>query len=295
LLAESFEVEAVVTKPKPAHHRSDFPVVSLAESKGLKLIYAGTKAELTEAFKSKPVASKIGIVIDYGVIIAKEVIDYFPLGIVNSHFSLLPQWRGADPISFAVLSGQNRTGVSLMLINERMDEGKILAQGVYDMADYITTPRLTGELIKLSDALLVHYLPMYMSGEVTAVTQAAAAKAMGLPIVATYSRKLTKEDGRIDWTKPAAQIEAEIRAYIEWPRSYTTLFGREVIITSARIPGGRPETVDRRQEPGQTLATDTKQLLVETSDGVLEIVKLKPTGKNEMTAKEFLAGYGKDL
>lgn len=106
LLAKEFEIEAVITKPKPEHHRGDFPVEALANKLGLKLFYASTRSELTELFKSKPFSSQLGLVIDYGVIIGQDAIDYFRLGVVNSHFSLLPQWRGADPITFAILSGQ---------------------------------------------------------------------------------------------------------------------------------------------------------------------------------------------
>jgi methionyl-tRNA formyltransferase len=286
-LTENFEIEAVVTKPKPAHHRGDFPVVTLAEKLDLKIIYAATKAELTDVFKAKPVMSKMGVVIDYGVIIAKEVIDYFPLGIINSHFSLLPQWRGADPITFAVLSGQKQTGVSLMIINEKMDEGLIIAEGAYEMPSDITTPKLTEELINLSDALLVHYLPMYINDELKAVSQASVAKMMDMKLEATYSRKLTKEDGRINWEKPAAQLECEIRGFIEWPRSYTTIAGKDVIVTQAR-----PETSSEQRAVSNVFATEDKEIAVQTCKDLLIIEKLKPAGKKEMTAKEFLLGYG---
>src|SRR5689334_230622 len=92
-LAEHFEVEAVVTKPQPAHHKEPFPVLELAKNLGLKVFTPSGKQELSELFASRPVTSSLGVVIDYGFIINRDVIDYFPLGIVNSHFSLLPQWR----------------------------------------------------------------------------------------------------------------------------------------------------------------------------------------------------------
>src|SRR4051812_40975768 len=113
LLAEHCTIEAVITKPHPAHHKEPFPVLQVAEKLGAKVFTPVGKAEVSELFKTRPVTSKLGIVIDYGFIINQDVIDYFPLGIVNSHFSILPELRGADPITFAILSGQEMTGVSL--------------------------------------------------------------------------------------------------------------------------------------------------------------------------------------
>src|SRR5262249_45964550 len=155
----------------------------------------------------------------FGIIVSQKTIDYFPLGIINSHFSLLPQWRGADPITFSILSGQKQTGVSLMLLVAAMDEGPLLSQGVYDIEPDETTPSLTDSLIKLSHALLVDALPRYAAGDITARSQEVVAQMMGIPTEPSYSRKLTKEDGIIDWKKPAEQIEREIRAFADWPKS----------------------------------------------------------------------------
>jgi methionyl-tRNA formyltransferase len=105
-LADNFSVEAVITKAVPAHHKGVAPVEELAGELGLPIIFASTKKELDEVFTERTFTSKVGVVVDYGVIISQEVIDVFPLGIVNSHFSLLPEWRGADPITFSILSGQ---------------------------------------------------------------------------------------------------------------------------------------------------------------------------------------------
>src|SRR5205807_1457352 len=101
-----------------------------------------TKEELSEVFKKHEFESILGLVVDYGLIISQDVIDNFGLGIVNSHFSLLPQWRGADPITFAILSGQTETGVSLMLINAKMDEGPLLAQEKLPIGKQATTSQL---------------------------------------------------------------------------------------------------------------------------------------------------------
>jgi methionyl-tRNA formyltransferase len=281
LLAEDFEIEAVVTKPQPAHHKEAFPVLLLANKLGLKILETSNKQDLLKLFETKPATSQLGVVIDYGIIIPKEVIDYFPLGIVNSHFSLLPEWRGADPISFSILSGQKQTGVSLMLIDEALDEGPLLAQTPYDIPAGITTPELTEQLIELSNASLEQILPLYIEGSIQPAPQEQVTMAPSSE--PTYSRKLTKQDGILDFTKPAAQLEREIRAYIEWPRSRTKLGATDVIITKTHVS-------DQQGEVGKIWQQD-QQLGIHTSDGTLSIDNLIPAGKKEMSADAFLRGY----
>lgn len=277
LLVEDFEVEAVVTKPRPPQHHGEYPVGEVAEELGLKVFTPADATELNALFATKPVTSQVGLVIDYGILISKSVIDYFPLGIVNSHFSMLPEWRGADPISFAILSGQKVTGVSLMLVDEGLDEGPILAQQEFNLPPTITTPKLTSALIQLSHDLLTEVLPKYADGQVKPVPQAST----GRP--ATHSRKLSKEDGIIDWNKPASKIEREVRAYAGWPRSRTKLGSTDVVITRAHVADGSGQ-------PGTPVIAN-KQLGVYTSDGVLMIDSLIPAGRKEMSAEAFLAGY----
>jgi methionyl-tRNA formyltransferase len=276
LLAKNFVVEAVVTKPKPEHHRGTFPVIDTAEELGLPIHTVARRTELSELLETAPFSSKLGVLIDFGIIVGQDVIDYFPLGIVNSHFSVLPEWRGADPISFAILSGQPKTGVSLMLIDHGMDTGKILATRSIAIDQNDTTPTLTDKLITLSDEMLIHYLPLYVTGEVTPRQQSHTDRA-------TYSRKLTKEDGVIDWSKPAANIECEIRAFIDWPKSVTQLAGKDVVITGARVTDGSGE-------PG-AIEVRGKELFVYCGKDALIIERLKPAGKNEMTSEAFLAGH----
>lgn len=275
LLAKNFTIEAVVTKPQPAHHKEVFPVLAATKKLGLRTLTPRNKHELSKLFTKRPVESRLGVVIDYGIIIGQDVIDYFPLGIVNSHFSLLPRWRGADPISFAILKGDAETGVSLMLVVEQLDEGPLLTQESLPIALDATTPSLTKQLIKLSDELLTKNLPSCVAGQLKLVPQPSQGS--------TYSRKLTKDDGQIDWQKPADQLEREIRAFIEWPKSRTTLGKTEVIITKAKV-------FQSGLKPGEIQIED-KRLIVGTGKESLEILSLKPAGKQEMTAAAFLAGY----
>lgn len=284
LLSKDFTIEAVITKPRPAHHKGAFPVIELAKELDLQTYTVSNKQELDDLIESQPLTSSLGVLIDFGIIVGQKVIDHFEFGIVNSHFSLLPEWRGADPITFSILSGQKQTGVSLMLLVLKMDEGPLLAQAPLELSSSVTTPELTDELIELSHTLLQTMLPLYIEGEATPGDQLENTIISPTP---TYSRKLTKEDGRIDWEKSAVQIDREIRAYLDWPKSFTTLAGKDVIITKAHSVDEQDET----KKNGTAIVVDG-QLYVSCSSGQLCIEKLKPAGKSEMTASAFLSGYG---
>jgi methionyl-tRNA formyltransferase len=273
-LAADFEIEAVITKPQPPHHKETFPVLKVANELNQNVLTTTDKDELNELFKSRPLKSRLGVVIDYGIIIPQTVIDYFPLGIVNSHFSLLPRWRGADPISFAILNGEPETGVSLMSIVEKLDEGPLLDQQPLPIEATDTTPSLTAKLIDLSHSLLTESLPRYLNGEIKPQPQVGEA---------TYSSKLAKQDGWLDFTKPASQLEREVRAYVGWPRSRTRVKDTELVITAASVAQGSGK-------PGE-IWRDGKQFGFYTSEGVLVVTKLIPSGKKEMDSGAFLAGY----
>jgi len=266
-------IEFVVTKSSTKTEMSqiagDIPVFT-----------ANSREELDELIEKQKPTSRLGILVDYGVIVSKKIIDTFPLGILNSHFSLLPELRGADPISFAILTGAKRTGVSLMLLVEAMDEGPLLAQTELELSDSITTPELTDELIELSNKCLEQIIPLYLDNQVAPQPQEQVT--IGSK-EASYTRKLTKSDGIIDWTKPATQIEREIRAYIDWPKSRTNLAGKDVVILRAKVISetGKPGNVEQRG----------KQLIIYCGKDALSLLILKPAGKKEMPVEAFLAGY----
>lgn len=275
-LSENFTIEAIVTKPSTAGEMS-------AAGGGAPVHTVSTKTELDVLIDSSQFKSQLGVLIDFGIIVSQKVIDYFPLGIVNSHFSLLPQWRGADPITFSILSGQETTGVSLMLLTAGMDEGPVFAQGALEIAATTDSRSLTASLIELSDALLRDFIPLYLSGRVEARPQEEAASMMDIDVHPTYSRKLTKQDGHIDWSKPAEQIEREIRAYIEWPRSYTKLGHYDVSIRKAHV-------IKETGEASTTVFTK-KSLVIFCGSDALSIDAIQPAGKKEMPIQAFLAGY----
>lgn len=280
-LADHFTIEAVITKTVPPHHREPAPVETLAHERKLATYFANNKQELDGLIAEQAFRSRLGIIVDFGVIVSQATINSFERGIINAHFSLLPRWRGADPISFSILSGDEKTGVSLMLIEPTLDTGKLIVQKSIKIADNDTTPSLTDKLVSLSNELLVMYIPLHANGK-------SKPRQQPHPDRATFSRKLTKADGIIDWGKSAAELEREIRAYNDWPKSRTTLAGKDVIITKAHaVPSNFSE------KPGEVeVIKDQGILMVNCSNGYLCIDALKPAGKKEMTAAAFLAGYG---
>jgi methionyl-tRNA formyltransferase len=267
-LADHFEIEMVITKAVPAHHKGTAPVEELAKKLNLPLLFANSKQELDELIEKQSFKSRAGVIVDYGVIVSQKVINTFPLGIVNSHFSLLPQWRGADPITFSILSGQEKTGVSLMVIEPSLDTGKLITQKVLHIAPDDTTPSLTDKLVALSNELLIDYLPRYIDGDITPKNQPH-------PDRVTFSRKLTKDDSILDFKKPAAELEREIRAFSGWPKSRATLHGHDLIITKAHVSSEPKTTLDSKCGDGLYLSID-------------ELIG--PSGR-KMDAKSFLNGY----
>lgn len=276
LLNKSFTIEAAVTKPRPEHHKGSVPVLDVANELGIPVHTVQNKLQLKELASQHSLHSTIAVLIDFGIIVPQSVIDYFPLGIINSHFSLLPEWRGADPITFSVLSGQKATGVSLMMLVAGMDEGPLLAQSPYTLPSTITSPELTTDLIDLSYRMLVEILPDYISGNIGAYPQDASKEP-------TYSRKLLKNDSIVDWNKPAAQIEREVRAFANWPKTKASFGELELIITRSHV-------IDKSGKAGKATIID-KLPAVYCGEQALCLDSVKPAGKQEMTGDSFLAGY----
>jgi methionyl-tRNA formyltransferase len=275
-LLQHFAVEAVITKAQATHHKAAAPVETIAEKHTVPIYYANSRRELDSLFAALSFESPVAVLIDYGVLVSENALQKFKLGIINSHFSLLPEWRGADPITFALLSGQAKTGVSLMKTVRALDEGPLLSQEELEIPATTTNPELSARLVSLSNAMLARDLPLYIDGTLQPYPQPATPSP-------SYSRKLTKQDGVLDWHKSAEQLEREIRAFYGWPKSRTTLAGYDVIICEATV-------VDQAGPPG-TYKVSKDSLVVYAATKALRIIRLQPAGKKEMPVTAFLAGY----
>lgn len=278
-LAKKFSIEAVITKPYKRNSKGSVPVIEVSKNLNLNLFYASSKTELDDIFNTGSFSSQIGVLIDFGIIVSQKVIDFFMYGIVNSHFSLLPKWRGPDPISYSILSGESETGVSLMILSEGIDEGRLIAQEKI-LLDLQNATQLTEQLISLSNSMIEKYLPLYVSQQLEPYDQSSL-------VPASYSKKLSKKNGLIDWSKPAVQLEREVRAFIEWPKSYTEINSVQVIIKRAKI--------DDTSGPIGKIIFDKDTLLVCCTDKSLNILELRPVGRNDMNASSFISGYQKNF
>jgi len=276
-IRRKFNIEVVITKPRAPSFKGITPVEELAKKHSYPVYFVSTRAELDDIFHNNKFSSTAGIVVDFGIIMSRDVIDRFDHGIINSHFSLLPRWRGADPISYTILSGDQKAGVSLMVIDEGLDTGKLITHKSTPVDTKETTGTLTEKLITLSNKLLESYLPRYLAGEIQPKNQPHLDRA-------TFSHKISKQDSFIDWNEPAVVIERKVRAYQPWPQARAALGDIEVIITEASTSEMGIST------PGKIIV-EKNRLLVGTSENWLEITRLKPAGKKEMPIQAFLAGY----
>lgn len=249
-----------------------------AEAAGFEVEQIVT-GELTDL---RPHTAQVAVLAAYGRIIPQRVLDEFPLGIINIHPSLLPHYRGPTPIEQALLDGTEKTGVSIMHLTKGMDEGPIYKQKTLHIEKDESKAALTRRLQQLGADMLQEALPLIATGHLQPRQQPH-------PDRATYSHKITKTDGTLDYQKPAQVLEQEIRAYSGWPKSHTTLGSLEVVITKAHAT-----TTDSTPTPGKILASK-KQLLIGTSNDWLEITALQPLGKKEMPIQAFLAGYRSQL
>ncbi len=279
LIDAQFTIAAVVTKPDTKKGRGQTlipPTVKvIAEQYNIPVWQPPHLQDITkDIIALQPVA---GVLVSFGKIIPQAMIDLFTPGIINVHPSHLPLYRGPSPIESAILNGDSSTGVSIMQLSAKMDAGPVYYFAPYLLQGDETQAGLYATLAEYGAEVLVTNLPAILSGELRPVPQDEAA--------ATYCQLLKKTDSLLSWEAPVSAIERHIRAYNVWPGSRADLNGHEVIITAAHS-----STIDRPLLPGQLSTEDG--LLVGTATTPLEITSLKPVGKKEMSAREFINGYG---
>ncbi len=280
LINGGYEIAAVVTKPDSAKGRgkklAQSPVKLLALRHNITIWQPENVSDIASDIKNTP--NRIGILVSYGKIIPKEILDLFePFGIVNLHPSLLPNYRGSSPIESVILNGEEKTGISLIKLVAKMDAGPIYTQNTIELSGTENSSQLHDMLSQLGSELLVDSLPDIITGKLKPVDQDEDH--------ATYCKKIEKQDGKIDWQTPAEQIERQIRAYSKWPKSHTNIGGVDVIISQAHY-------VPTNTGDDGELDTDYEHfLMINTRDGRICVDSIQPLGKKEMPIKAFLAGY----
>ncbi len=220
------------------------------------------------------------VVVAYGKMLPQAILALPPSGCINVHASLLPKYRGAAPIQWAIACGERETGVTTMHISERMDAGDILLQKTITIAGDDTGGTLHDKLAVLGAEALRETLQLVKSGQLVAQPQDEAA--------ATYAPLLKKEDGRIDWHQEADTLARRIRAFNPWPSAYTTLHGKLLKIFAAQ----RERSIPHPAPPPGTVAEVTPvSLVVATGAGYLTVSEVQLEGKKRLPIAEFLKGY----
>ena len=218
------------------------------------------------------------VVMAYGQILPREVLEIPSIACLNLHASLLPRWRGAAPIQAAIAAGDPETGIPVMHMAEGLDTGDILLQRRIDILPTDTGGSLHDRLAQIAPHALLEALQMLANGNAPRISQDNA--------LATYAPKLTRDDGKIDWSEPAEIIEGKIRAFNPWPGAFTEIAApgvRKLKIFSAAI-------VDLSGKPGEFLRSE-KKLIVAAGKNSLSLNEVQPEGKRRMSASEFLRGH----
>lgn len=225
---------------------------------------------------------EVGVVVAYGQIIPREVIDLFPLGIANLHFSLLPRWRGAAPVQRAILAGDRITGVSVMRIDEGLDTGPVYASIETSIAADESAGELTERLADIGASLLVGTLHKVRGQNLQPVEQSTE----GI----TFAPKLGREECEIDWSRPAEEVGRLVRAASPTPGAWSVFRGQPIKILRARIPDSpAAETLDCDARPGSLKAMRTG-LWASTGDTPIELIEVQLAGRRTMTGAQFAAG-----
>ena len=285
LAGSGFRISAVITQPdRPAGRGRTTrasPVKEAALELGLEVLQPATLRDEAEIQRISALYPEAMVAVAYGQILRPGFLAIAPRGVVNVHPSLLPRYRGASPIQSAILSGDDITGVTIMLMDAGMDSGPVLAQQEVAIAADDTGGSLSGKLADLGAQLLTATLRDWLDGRLQPQPQDES--------MATVTRLLSKDDGLIDWSESAVQISRQIRAFDPWPGSYTAIGGEKLIVWR-----GLPVDDDRSSSPGEvvelTPGPTGARIAVGTGDGMLELVDVQQEGRKRVSAADFARG-----
>ena len=223
----------------------------------------------------------VALVVAYGRILPRDVLDGPRLGCVNVHASLLPRYRGAAPITWAVVNGEHETGVSLMKLDDGMDTGPTFAHVTTSVGAEETAGELSERLARLGAEAVTAWLPRYLDRAVTLEPQDESR--------ATTAPMLEKEHGRIDWARPAQRVHDHVRGMSPWPGATTTARGKVLKVHATRVVAATPPA---GAGPGRVVVADKARVLVACGEGCVELARVQPEGKRPMTGAEWAMGRG---
>ncbi len=282
MVADGHEVTAVFTQPDRPKGRGQIPAPPPVKEAALRL---GLPVFQPERIRRPEVVEQLGefkaevmVVVGYGQIIPQSIIDLPPHGIINVHASLLPRYRGAAPIQWAIANGETVTGVTTMRIDAGLDTGDILLMRETEIGPEETAPELASRLAVMGADLLSETLRALEAGTLNPQPQDHSQ--------ATYAPILKREDGLIDWSRPAQEIFNRCRGFLPWPGIYTYFRGQLLHIWKAR-----PAQEKALGEPGALRAAKRRLLAACGGDTVLELLEVQIEGRKRMSAADFLNGH----
>lgn len=280
LLQAGYRPLAVLSQPdRPAGRGRKLqasPVKTLALEAGVDVLQPSSLRDETAQRQLTELRPQLMIVVAYGLILPRSVLDLPEYGCWNIHASLLPRWRGAAPIQRAIEAGDDQTGVCVMQMDEGLDTGPVLKCAALPLDGSETAGQLHDRLAALGAGALLNCLDRLESGDpLPAVAQAHEG--------VTYAAKLDKAEARIDWNQPAEVLERRVRAFNPWPVAWCDIGGERTRIWNSRVVDSAPGA-----HPGDVLAASAQGITVATSDRGLQLLELQPAGKKRMSAADFL-------
>lgn len=282
---EDISVLGVVTQPdKPVGRNKVLtapPVKNFAVDNGLPVFQPEKLKDQNFLSKIKGLDADAFVIVAYGKIVPDAILEIPKLGNINVHPSKLPKYRGPSPMQAAIGAGDNETAVSIMLIDDKMDHGPILAQETIKIEKSETPESLQKKVVRVGAPLLIDSIKKFSAGKIKPREQ--------VDDKATFCKLLNKEDGKINWTEPAEVIERKARAYTPWPGVWTEWENKVLKIHKLASPnhsknGGEP------LEPGQASIIE-KRLFIGTGSDPIEVVELQLEGKQKTSAKSFIQGH----
>lgn len=281
LVEAGHEIIAVVTQPDKPKGRSgqmQFPPVKECALRHGLTVLQPVKIKTPEwVDKLRELKADVFVVVAFGQILSKEILDMPKYGCVNIHASLLPKYRGAAPINWAIINGEKETGVTIMQMNEGVDTGDMLSHVVVPIAPKETAESLFDKLAKAGAKLIVETLPKLEAGEIIPVPQDESQS--------SHVKMMNKSLGKIDWNQDAVVIERLVRGLNSWPSAYTYYQGKSVKLWDCDVVEAAAKAV-----PGTIIAVAKDSFDVATGNGALRVLELQLEGKKRMDTKSFLLG-----
>ncbi|HYM83042.1 MAG TPA: methionyl-tRNA formyltransferase [Candidatus Dormibacteraeota bacterium] len=257
------------------------PVAVAAERLGVPLFRMGSVRSADALERISALRPDVGVLADFGRIVPADLLDLPERGILNVHPSLLPRHRGATPVAATILAGDEEAGVTVIVMDEGVDTGPIVAQESWPLLGRETAPALEAKAAELAAALVRRVVPAWLSGSIVSAPQPTEG--------GTLTRPFRRDDGRLDPTLPAARLERMVRALEPWPGTFVdTSAGRLGVLAASVVPSAPDDEAGR-------LVADHGGLALATSDGRLRLERVLPSGRRPMTGAEYARGAGRSL